>query len=53
VYAVGLHDVEESLLAHTVLFLNKKRRKITFPDVFFRMGNYLSLSYRALSESIF
>ncbi len=27
VYAVGLHDVEESLLTHTVLFLKKREER--------------------------
>jgi hypothetical protein len=49
VYAVGLHDIEESLLSHTVLFLNKKRRKITFPDVFFRNGK---LPFFVLSSTL-
>jgi hypothetical protein len=48
VYAVGLHDIEESLLPHTVLFL-KKRRKITFPDVFFRNGK---LPFFVLSSTL-
>jgi hypothetical protein len=49
VYAVGLHDIEESLLAHTVLFLNKKRRKRTFPHVFFINGK---LPFFVLSSTL-
>jgi hypothetical protein len=53
VYAVGLHDIEESLLAHTVLFLKKREERELFLMCSSEMGNYLSLSYRALSQSIF
>ncbi len=29
-YAVGLHDIEESLLSHTVLFLKNKEKRELF-----------------------